>query len=98
MIRAMGPATDPSLRHEQVERTGERILDAAVALPPDEAFTDAVAVLADRRSSSAERALTPLLDGLPRVERRRAVAVVYGLHSVGLVIDDLERCAQQRKR
>ena len=75
------------------------------------------------RIGSAERALAPLLEGLPEVERRRAVAVVYNQHSVGtyllyrdsfglsgreagevaawavgLVVDELERRAQERKR
>lgn len=35
------------------------------------------------RIGSAERALAPLLAGLPAEERRRAVAVVYSQHSVG---------------
>lgn len=107
----MSTAPAVSLRDEQVERTRERILDAAVAL------------LAEGRIGSAERALAPLLEGLPEEEQRRAVAAVYSLHSVGtyllyrdsfglssreaceaagwsvgLVIDDLERRAQQRTR
>jgi len=192
-----------SLHDEHVERTRQRILDAAVALLADDSFTeltiprvakqagvavrtvyryypssdaliDAVAVLGEgrfgstpfpdsvdelrrlapalfqhyeeneklmragrvspvgravlartrqARIDSAERALAPLLEGLPEVERRRAVAIIYNQHSVGtyllyrdsfdlsggqagevaawavgLVIDELERRAKQRKR
>lgn len=74
------------------------------------------------RIASAEQALAPVLDGLPEDERRRAISVVYFLHSsatylyfrdtldlspeqateavhwvVGLVIDDLEREARERR-
>ena len=55
MIRAMGTPADPSLRDEQVERTRERILDAAVTLLADESFAELTVPLVAKRAGVAVR-------------------------------------------